>query len=89
MIFKRLLAQGRLRHHKTSRTEIQQLLRLVDRDIADAQVKDLSSDRRFIIAYEAFSIWQPSRSTVLAIRLMARDITGLRFNACRKLWDLN
>jgi hypothetical protein len=53
MNFERLLEQGRLRPHRTSRSEIQQLLRLVDRDLADAQVRDLSSDRRFLIAYEA------------------------------------
>ncbi len=29
------------------------MLRLVDRDLADAQVPGLSSDRRFLIAYEA------------------------------------
>jgi hypothetical protein len=53
MNLERLQAQGRLRGHKTNQTEIQQLLRLVDRDIADAQVKHLSEDRRFLIAYEA------------------------------------
>jgi hypothetical protein len=53
MNFERLLAQGRLRRHKTNRTEIQQLLRLADRDIADSQVKGISADRRFLIAYDA------------------------------------
>ena len=53
MSFERLQAQGRLRPHRTSQSEIRQLLRLADRDIADAQVKGLSPDRRFLIAYDA------------------------------------
>jgi hypothetical protein len=53
MSLKRLLAQGRLRNHKATQTEIHQLLNIADRDLADARVKGLSSDRRFLIAYEA------------------------------------
>ena len=53
MNFESLQAQGRLRPHKTSQEEIQQMLRIAERDLEDAAVTDLSSDRRFLIAYDA------------------------------------
>jgi len=43
---------GWLRSHKTSQQEIHDLLRIVDRDMEDA-CRDLSSDWRFGIAYNA------------------------------------
>ena len=51
MNLKDLLNQGRLRQHKTSKKEIENLLALVRRDITDAKVEGLSSDRRFACAY--------------------------------------
>jgi hypothetical protein len=48
-----LRRQGRLRPHKTSRKEVDDLLRLAERDLGDAQVPGVSTDRRFMIAYEA------------------------------------
>ena len=53
MNLKDLLNQGRLRQHKTSKKEIKNLLALVRRDIKDAKVGGLSSDRRFACAYNA------------------------------------
>jgi len=53
MSLKDLLNQGRLRQHKTSKKEIENLLALVRRDIKDAKVEGLSSDRRFACAYNA------------------------------------
>lgn len=44
---------GWLRPHKTSREEISNLLNIVDRDINDANQKDISADWRFGIAYNA------------------------------------
>jgi hypothetical protein len=52
-ILKRLLAEGKLRGHRTSAREIADLLGVIDRDLADAAVQELSADRRFSIAYEA------------------------------------
>jgi hypothetical protein len=49
----RLLAQGRLRPHSTTKEEIQEMIRIAMRDLNDAVVPGLSSDRRFFIAYEA------------------------------------
>lgn len=52
MDFKRWLAEERLRTHKTNDEEIRGLLDIVRRDLNDASVPDLSTDRRFLIAYE-------------------------------------
>ena len=53
MSLKDLLADGRIRPHKTSAKEVADLLRVVDRDLADAGVAQLSTDRRFATAYNA------------------------------------
>ena len=53
MSLKKLLNQGRLSHHKTSEREISNLIQLIRRDIKDAKVKGLSSDRKFTTAYNA------------------------------------
>lgn len=53
MNLKGLLDQGRLRQHKTSKKEIGNLLALVRRDIKDAKVEGLSTDRKFACAYNA------------------------------------
>lgn len=53
MSLSQLLNQGRLKQHKTSKKEIDNLLRLIKRDIKDAKVKGLSPDRKFATAYNA------------------------------------
>lgn len=53
MDLRKLLADGSLRRHRTSAEEIRDLLRVVDRDLADAGVRRVSSDRRFMTAYNA------------------------------------
>ncbi len=53
MSLKALLADGRIRAHKTSAREVADLLRVVDRDLADAAIPQLSTDRRFATAYNA------------------------------------
>lgn len=50
---KRLLSNGKLRRHKSSVEEIADLLTLVERDLKDAAIKELSADRRFATAYNA------------------------------------
>jgi len=47
------LESGQLRAHKTSKREIAELLKAVDRDLADSQLQGLSADRRFATAYGA------------------------------------
>jgi hypothetical protein len=53
MLFKRLLDEGKLKTHRTSATEIADLLKIVERDINDTSLERLSPDRRFAIAYNA------------------------------------
>jgi uncharacterized protein (UPF0332 family) len=50
---KDLLADGRVRPHRTPAKEVADLLRVVDRDLADAEIPQLSTDRRFATAYNA------------------------------------
>jgi len=52
MDFKRWLAEGQLRTHKANKEEIQGLLEIALRDLNDAAIPSLSTDRRFLIAYE-------------------------------------
>jgi hypothetical protein len=47
------LNEGRLQRHNTSTKEIADLLKVVDRDLADAAIKEISADRRFATAYNA------------------------------------
>ena len=47
------LNEGRLESHTASREETEKLLAVYKRDIADAQIESLSTDRRFATAYNA------------------------------------
>jgi len=53
VILKEFLSQGRLTPHKTSSEEISGLYKIVERDLKDAQIQEISEDRRFNIAYNA------------------------------------
>lgn len=39
--------EGRLQRHVTNKEEIQNLFKLIERDLKDAEIKQLSTDRRF------------------------------------------
>lgn len=47
------LDEGRLKAHKPSRKEIEQLFAVFERDMMDARAGELSADRRFATAYNA------------------------------------
>lgn len=53
MNLKTLLAKGDLKKHLPSKNEIDGIRKLVGRDIKDAQIEELSIDRRFATAYNA------------------------------------
>ena len=53
MSLKQWLANGKLQAHKTSPEEIHGLIELVERDMQNAKVEELTSDLRFSIAYNA------------------------------------
>jgi hypothetical protein len=81
-ILDRLLAEGKLRRHRTSAREIADLLGVIDRDLADAEVQEVSTDRRFAIAYEA--ALQLATITVYASGYETQG-TGHHFNTFQAL----
>jgi uncharacterized protein (UPF0332 family) len=53
MPFEKLLSQGNIQKHQSSKEEISDLFKLIERDLKDASIDALSEDRRFTIAYNA------------------------------------
>jgi len=53
MSWKKLQAEGRVRTHKASKKELNELRALIARDLEDAAIQELSDDRRFATAYNA------------------------------------
>jgi hypothetical protein len=53
MSWKKLQAEGKVRAHKTSRKELDDLRAVIVRDLDDAAIVELSDDRRFATAYNA------------------------------------
>ncbi len=51
--YTRLQREGRIRPHRTNVAEIAGLFAVVERDLTDAAIEALSSDRRFATAYNA------------------------------------
>jgi hypothetical protein len=49
----KLLADQKVKHHKTSLAEINALRQVIERDLKDASLKGLSADRSFATAYNA------------------------------------
>lgn len=53
MSWQDFLDEGRIEKHQTSRKELDALRAVIARDLEDADLKDLSADRRFTTAYNA------------------------------------
>jgi uncharacterized protein (UPF0332 family) len=53
MPFEKMISRGAIQKHRASRDEIADLLKLIERDLKDAAITELSEDRRFAIAYNA------------------------------------
>lgn len=53
MNWDKLLAENRVKLHKTSAIELAQLREVVARDLKDAEISELSIDRRFACLYSA------------------------------------
>ena len=68
MSFQQLLAAHRVQPHTTSKRELDGLRAIVSRDLQDAHVPGLSSDRQFATAY----------NTVLQLAKMAIACAGYR-----------
>ena len=65
------MANGSVNTHTTSRQEIENLRELVNRDLKDAEIDELSDDRRFATAYNA----------VLQLSKMAIACSGYRVSS--------
>src|ERR1022692_1363946 len=72
MIWQGLLTAQRVRAHKTSPQEIHDLRAVVERDLKDAKLEDLSDDRRFATAYNAVL-----QLTKIVIALQGYRVAGL------------
>jgi hypothetical protein len=48
-----LLAENKVSRHKTTARELHDIRSVVERNLADAQVKEISTDIRFALSYEA------------------------------------
>jgi uncharacterized protein (UPF0332 family) len=72
MTWQDLLTARRVRAHKTSPQEIHDLRAVVERDLKDAKLEDLSDDRRFATAYNA--VLQLAK---IVIALRGYRVTGL------------
>lgn len=70
MSWTKLLANRTVQNHSTSRSEIEDLREVVDRDLGDAAITGLSDDRRFATAYNA----------VLQLSKMAIACAGYRIS---------
>ena len=53
MSWQKLLANGSVKKHQTSKDELDSLRAVVERDLKDAALDKLSDDRRFATAYNA------------------------------------
>lgn len=63
--FSKLQAANKLKPHKTSKEEISNLLAVVERDLRDAALFELSADRRFATAYN--SVLQLSKIVIACV----------------------
>ena len=72
MTWKDLLRQQRIKPHRTSPQEVHDLRDVVERDLKDARIPQLSADRRFATAYNAVL-----QLTKMVIALEGYRVTGL------------
>jgi hypothetical protein len=53
MSWKKLQAEGKVHAHKASKREVDDLRAVISPDLEDAEIQELSDDRRFATAYNA------------------------------------
>jgi hypothetical protein len=84
MSWKKLQAEGKVRPHKASKKELDELRAVVARDLEDAAVQELSDDRRFATAYNAGL--QAAKMAILCVGFQLASTLGhhrLTFEAAR------
>lgn len=74
MNLQKWINEGRLQHHTTNKKELENLFELVTRDLKDAKIKQLLTDRRFATAYNA--ALQLSTIALLAAGYRVKASTG-------------
>ena len=62
MSWSTLVANKRVHRHRTSKKEVESLLKIANRDLDDARISGLSPDRSFATAYNA--VLQLSKLTI-------------------------
>ncbi len=80
-----LLKDDELHHEPTSREEIANLLRLVERDLAQAEVESLYPDGRFAFAYNAALQLATAFLRVQHIRIGAHSHHARTFRELKRL----
>ena len=53
MSYEKLLRERRIQPHKAFKEDLRDLFQIIERDLKDASIKELSLDRRFATAYNA------------------------------------
>ena len=84
MSWKKLQAEGKVRAHKASKKELDELRAVIARDLEDAAIQELSDDRRFATAYNA--ALQASKMAILCAGYQLASTPGhhrLTFEAAR------
>jgi uncharacterized protein (UPF0332 family) len=84
MSWKKLQAEGKVRAHKASKKELDELRAVIARDLEDAAIQELSDDRRFATAYNA--ALQASKMAILCAGYQLASTSGhhrLTFEAAR------
>lgn len=74
MTWQKLLTENKIKTHSTSKSEIENIFALVERDLADAALPGLSADRSFAISYNAAQ--QLSQAVVACAGYRLRSIPG-------------
>jgi len=84
-----LLEAGYLRPHSTSRSEVRAMFKLVERDLADAAVEGLSTDRHFLIAYEAALNLATIALYCAGYETHGKGITGQHLRPFLRSWGIS
>lgn len=85
MSLDKLLQENRLKKHVTSKSEIEHLLQVAERDLKDCLVPGLSQDRKFATAYNA--ALQAGRA-ILAVKGYRTTGSGHHSTTFRALRDI-
>jgi hypothetical protein len=75
MTWQQLLSTNRIRAHRTSKRELDDLRTVIERDLSDAGIAGLSADRSFVTAYNA-----ALQTAKMAIACAGYRVAGLGYH---------